>query len=820
METALYKHRMEKKMQESERKYRQILETVRDVYFEALRDGTVLEVSASVERVFGYRREDVVGSSLFDIAADPILREGFARAGNHGETIENLEIIAGKKDGTRIHCSAHFRAVHSGNGMPGNICGVLRETTEQKAAEEECMLLMTAIEQAAETIVITDHEGTIKYVNPSFERVTGYARTEALGSNFGIIRSGEHDEQFYKGMWATLVRGDVWRGRLINRRRDGRLFEEEATISPIKDEFGRISNYVAVKRDVTHQMLLEKQLHQAQKMESIGTLAGGIAHDFNNLLQIVLGYADMVLMDKGRQSPDAGNLEIIRKAAMDGRELVKGLLTFSRQVESELRPVNLNMQLKRFHTVLRRTIPRMIEIELSTADDLHTVNADPIQMEQVLLNIAVNAHHAMPRGGKLSIETENVTLDEDYCRNQLGVNPGEYVQLRIADTGHGMKKEVVEHIFEPFFTTKSAGEGTGLGLSIVYGIVKNHGGHITCTSLPGRGTVFTIRLPVLGRQAVPDAAVKVKQTPQRGTETILLVDDEDTVRNMLERSLTRNGYRVISAANGSRALEIYRQKMEEIDLVVLDLIMPEMGGEQCLEEILTLNPTANVFVASGYSGTITSNKIVEAGAVAFIAKPFDVRDFLREVRRILDEAGSEGSPANADRPGHGRRAAHEGVRPPGSALSPLASMPRQEAHIEEPTLRLRILAIDDREPYLIMFSAGLAQFGQTTLTAVSGSEGIRIFEETPVDLVVCDLEMPDLDGWEVAARIKEVCRERDVAKTPVILLTGRADMEDVHQGYAERMTDCGVDAILGKPTDIPEILTIAEKLLREADRKT
>ncbi len=787
------------------------------------REGRLVWANKAMMRLFGdadSAEEDFLGKSPREFYESDQefqrVRKIFQAQIAEGQPTE-AEARLRRRDGSVFVGNVSFSSRRTA-GVGQGTTVVISDVTGRKAAEEERLLLMTAIEQAAETIVITDHEGTIKYVNPSFERVSGFARGEALGRNLGMLKSGEHDEKFYKEMWTTLIRGDVWRGHLINRKRDGKFFEEEATISPIKDEFGKISNYVAVKRDVTDQMLLEKQLQQAQKMESIGTLAGGIAHDFNNLLQIVLGYADIVMMGKSKQSPDVRNLTIIRKAATDGRELVKGLLTFSRQVESELRPVNLNQQLKRFQTVLRRTIPRMIEIDLSLADDVHTLNADPIQLEQVLLNLAVNAHHAMPKGGKLGIETENVTLDEEYCKNHLDVKPGEYVLLRIADTGHGMKKEIVEHIFEPFYTTKGAGEGTGLGLSIVYGIVKNHGGHITCSSQPGQGTVFTICLPVFRRQAVRDGAVKVKETPLRGTETILLADDEDHVRDMFERTLTRNGYRVISAANGSLALGIYREKTEEIDLVILDLIMPEMGGEQCLEEILKLNPAAKVFVASGYSGKITSNKIMEAGAIGFLAKPFDVRDFLREVRKILDETGSRGSRAKVDRTGRVRIAGNDKTPAPEHILSSAEPIQMKSAVIEESTERLRILAIDDREPYLIMLEAGLAQFGQTPLTAGSGTEGLRIFHETPVDLVICDLEMPDLAGWEVAGRIKEACREKGIPKTPVILLTGRTDMEDMHQEQAERMADCGVDAILGKPIDIPEILAIAGKLLRKADR--
>ncbi|GEM_PF-311174 len=680
---------------------------------------------------------------------------------------------------------------------------VISDVTSRKMAEEERLRLMTAIEQAAETIVITDQDGTIQYVNPSFETITGYAREEAIGQNPRILQSGEHDEEFYKKMWETLTRGDTWRGHLVNKKKDGKLLEEEATISPVRDESGNIVNYVAVKRDVTDQVLLEKQLYQAQKMESIGTLAGGIAHDFNNILQVVLGYADMLTMSKGKSSPDLPNLETIRKAAKDGGELVKGLLTFSRQVESKLRPCNLNLKLKRSQKILRRTIPRMIDIELFLADDLKTVNADPIQGEQVLMNLAVNAQHSMPKGGNLTIETRNVTLGDDYCRTHVDAKPGENVQLKISDTGRGIEKEVMEHIFEPFFTTKEAGQGTGLGLSIVYGIVKNHGGHITCSSEPGQGTTFTMYLPALPGAAELDPAMTAGDMPAFGTETILLVDDDARVIEMGEQMLMRRGYKVFTAENGAEALEIYRERKDEIDLVVLDLIMPEMGGEQCLEEILKLDPTAKVLIASGYLASRTTNGDTEGGAGGFIAKPFDTREFLRVVREVLDKTDSPGSRTG-------------GSGPTPTQTSPLAEgvLRHETPDIHDFPGTLRILVIDDRQRFLTACKVGLAQFGHTPLTAISGIEGLQLFQESPVDLVICDLEMPELSGWDVGKKIQEICRKKAIPKTPFVLLTGQADMEDIPEEDREKMADCGVDAIVGKPIDIPDLLKIAEPLIK------
>lgn len=538
--------------------------------------------------------------------------------------INELDVRLKRKDGSMFEGAMRLTAFDPFDLSKGVIV-TCTDISDRKRAEEERLRLATAIEQSAESIVITDPDGTIQYVNPAFERTTGYTRELAVGQNPRILKSGKHSPEFYNEMWTTLTSGNVWTGHLINKKKDGTRYDEEGTISPVKDESGKIVNYVAVKRDVTTQILLEKQLQQAQKMEAIGTLAGGVAHDFNNLLQVVLGYADMLLMAKKTQDPDREKLLAIRKAAKDGGDLVKGLLTFGRKVGVNPRPADLNQVVKRVREMLYRTIPKMIEIRLFLANDLKTINADPGQMEQVLLNLAVNARDAISGSGTLTIETENVSLTKEYCETHLELEPGEYVLLSVSDTGYGMKKEVVEHIFEPFFTTKRAGEGTGLGLAMVYGIVKSHHGHIACYSEPGIGTTFKIHLPAIVEYGESEADL-TQEMPSFGTETLLLVDDEERVRKISEIILTRSGYKVLTAGDGKEALEVYRRNKEQISLVVLDLIMPEMGGKQCLDGLLKIDPGVKVLVASGYSVNGPTDDALEAGAVDFIRKPFDARN--------------------------------------------------------------------------------------------------------------------------------------------------------------------------------------------------
>ncbi|MEW6137761.1 MAG: PAS domain S-box protein [Thermodesulfobacteriota bacterium] len=695
---------------------------------------------------------------------------------------------------------------------------LVTDITDRKRIEEERSRLMIAIEQAAQAIVITDPEGTIQYVNPYFTTVTGYGHDEAIGQNPRILKSGKHDVKFYREMWDTLLRGEVWKGHFVNKKKDGTLFEEEATISPVKDPFGSIVSYVAVKRDVTERVHLEKQLRQAQKMEAIGTLAGGIAHDFNNILQIILGYSDQLIMGKHKNSPDLVPLKAIQTAAKDGANLVKRLLTFSRNVESLLRPINLNQQLKRVQEILIRTIPKIVQIRVSLAEDLKIVHADPVQLEQVLLNLAINAYQAMPKGGILEIKTENLTVDEGISSLYPWLELGEYVLLRVSDTGHGMDEKVLARIFEPFYTTKEEGKGTGLGLSIVYGIIKSHSGHITCSSEPGQGTTFTIYLPAVSEEEKFDASMPLGEMPPFATETILLVDDEENIRAILEHTLTRVGYKVFTAHNGSKAVEIYQERMQEIDLVVLDLNMPEMGGRRCLDAILKVDPEAKILISSGVMAEESEMAILMSRARGFIRKPFHAKDLLCSVRKVLDERGDTESTLSKERDVSG----HITGKPldnasESSGLSEPTTQ-RETYGIEGVPLKLRILVIDDRESYLKMLEQGLEQFGQIPFTAATGDEGLQVFQETPVDLVVCDLEMPELDGWEVGKQIKNFCREKQMPKTPLILLTGRTDMGDIYQDDAERMAECGVDAILEKPIDVPDILKVAERLMREAGR--
>lgn len=627
---------MQAALEESEEWYRTLVEESFDGVF--VQEGfKIIFASLRLHQMLGYSVGELEGLDhwvVYHPDYQGITRERAAARLRGEEVVSQYEVKLQRKDGTSFEGEVSARSV-TVKGEPGVQVWV-RDISKPKRSEEVQRRLATAVEQAAEAIVITDTKGDIQYVNPAFERITGYTREEVLGQDPSVLKSGEHDQKFYQNLWDTIKRGDVWTGRFINRKKDGSLYHEEATISPVRDSSGTIINFVAVKRDVTEHIRLSAQLLQAQKMEAVGTLAGGIAHDFNNLLQVTLGYSELLLAERAEDDPEYADLSRILQAAKNGAELVQRLLTFSRKVEPKPIPLDLNRRIVQVEKLLKRTIPKMIDIQMHLSDDLAEISADPIQMEQVLMNLAVNARDAMPDGGRLILETRNVTLDDEYCKSHVGADPGDYVLLTVSDTGYGMDKTTVEHIFEPFYTTKELGRGTGLGLAIVYGIVRQHQGLITCYSEVGSGTTFNVYFPAIDRHF--ELGVEMTGVmPAFGTETILLVDDEAFVRDLGQRILSQAGYTVFTAGNGIEALDLFARKENQFDLVILDLIMPEMGGEACLRELLKIDPGVKVLVASGYSADTSMRGPLEVGAKSFVSKPFRLKELLTQVRKVLDQ---------------------------------------------------------------------------------------------------------------------------------------------------------------------------------------
>jgi two-component system cell cycle sensor histidine kinase/response regulator CckA len=629
-------------------------------------------------------------------------------------------------------------------------------------AFETLRKLSRAVEQSPVSVVITDTDGSIEYVNPKFTQVTGYSSDEVFGMNPRILKSGEASPEVYREMWATITAGREWRGEFHNRKKGGELFWEFASISPILDERGQITHFVAVKeditnrkraeealaksellfrslienaldiiavvapdgtvryvspsverllgreparvgglnvfdlihpddlplakerfqrtletgtrfeqiefrvrhsdgswrilsmigkpsppatgargliinaRDLTESRALEEQLRQAQKMEAVGRLAGGIAHDFNNLLTTIIGYTELATGRMKPEDPSRTDLSEIDKAAHRAADLTRQLLAFSRKQVLQLRVIDLNQVVSDTNKMLRRLIGEDVELVTSLEERLSSVRADTGQIEQVLLNLAVNSRDAMPKGGKLTIETSEVDLDESYSAFHFDVPAGRYVLLAVSDTGTGMDAATLSHVFEPFFTTKEAGKGTGLGLSTVYGVVKQSGGHVTVYSEPGVGTTFKIYLPRVEGVPEKDRASSVNAALVGGTETVLVVEDEDAVRRLTCRSLEAQGYVVLPAASARQALFLCGKHAGEIHLLITDVVMPGVSGRELARSAAVLRPRMKVLFMSGYTDdAIVQHGVLAAGAF-FLQKPFTPRSLAQKVREVLD----------------------------------------------------------------------------------------------------------------------------------------------------------------------------------------
>ncbi|MDX9980811.1 MAG: PAS domain S-box protein [Lentisphaeria bacterium] len=566
-----------------------------------------------------------------------------ARTIREGITIRNELLEIDAFDGVRRTILNSTAPVRDAAGDIEAVVIANLDITDLQQAEAERSRLAEAIEQSQETVVITDPNAAILYVNPAFERVTGYSRAEVMGQNPHLLKSGVQSQTFYEEMWRTLQSGRTWQGRLVNRRKDGMLYTEEATISPVIGSAGEILNFVAVKRDITEHLRihqekekLEEQVRLSQRLEALGRLAGGVAHDLNNLLSPILGYAELLLEDLGDQPEHRESIEEIAHAGERARELVAQLLAFGRRQLLEFAPLDLNLLLANFANLLRRTIREDIQIIFQPSPDLPPVQADAGRLEQVIMNLAVNAQDAMPEGGVLTIETAVAELDADYAAAHEAVVPGSYTMLAFSDTGVGMTPETCAHIFEPFFTTKEKGKGTGLGLATVYGIVRQHGGHIWVYSEPHQGTTFKIYLPISKAPKTADPAAGDRRGTARGTGTILLVEDNAQVRNLALAVLKRQGYTVQVATNGPEALRLIEDSGKPVDLLFTDVVMPGMSGRELYERIARRFPGLKVLYMSGYTDNVIAHQGVLDPGVNFIQKPFSVNALADKIQRILE----------------------------------------------------------------------------------------------------------------------------------------------------------------------------------------
>jgi two-component system, cell cycle sensor histidine kinase and response regulator CckA len=509
---------------------------------------------------------------------------------------------------------------------------------EQESAEESLRKLWGAVEQSPDMVMITDKHGIIEYVNPAFESLTEFSRDDLHGKTPSLLKSGQQADELYQDLWSTILAGKTYRGIMANRKKNGELYYVEESITPVRDKEGEITHFICNGRDLTERLHLEAELRQAQKMDAIGQLAGGVAHDFNNLLTIISSYAELALDSVEQDSPLESKLHEILLAARRAAELTRQLLAFSRKQPQALRVLEMNPVIARIANTLPRLIGEDIQFSFAPGQGLGQVRADPLQVEQILMNLAANARDAMPQGGHFRIETANVALDEQYihCKN-AAIPVGRYVQITVSDDGSGIAPKDMPHIFEPFYTTKPPGEGTGLGLATVYGIVKQNKGFIWAYSEPEIGTIFKIYFPCVSAAVVsPEPQNARPERALRGSETILLVEDEPAVRDCTAQFLKQQGYTVLEAKDGLEALAVVGSFHDKIHLVVTDVVMPQMSGGQLAKELCTLRPDARLLFVSGYAGKTVLDHNVFDLETNFLQKPYTLKQLSGKVRAALD----------------------------------------------------------------------------------------------------------------------------------------------------------------------------------------
>jgi two-component system, cell cycle sensor histidine kinase and response regulator CckA len=652
--TALEAAELFARVSRAEAKYRTLVEQLPAITYVLSVDGRrPLYVSPQVETVLGIPADDWVQS--LDIWSSAIHNDDRERVMEELERclscadrfVSDYRIVRPDKRIVWVHDEA--LPLHCKPGASLALQGVMVDVTHLKEAEEalkasEAMNRLL-IEESPLGIGIVQHDKLV-YSNPAFTKIFDYETADAIvGLSLEELVIPEQRNSIIAAQAATVTGNQVlsqveYRGV----RRSGEFFDLEAW--PKSIVYLGEPVVLVFAEDITEAKSLRAQLLQAQKMEAVGTLSGGVAHDFNNILTVISGYSELVLAEKKPGDPDYEDLQKVVASAGRGTELARRLLMFSRKTEAYPHPLDLNHEIDEMGNLLIRTLPKMIHINLRLGPDLKRVNADSLQMGQLLMNLAANAKDAMPDGGELLIETRNIYLDQEYCRTHLECKPGPHVLLSVSDTGCGMEKETVGRIFEPFFTTKEPGRGTGLGLATVYGIAKQHNGYVTCYSEPGHGSVFKVYLPAFEAEATLTGAGIPAPLPAGGTETILLVDDEEFVRDLGIKLLRRSGYTVFAAANGQEALDLYERRGKDIDLVLLDLVMPGMGGKQCLKELLIIDPRVKVVISSGYSLEGRKCKTIESGAGGFVVKPFKAVELLSVIRDTLDaDRGVGGSPS-------------------------------------------------------------------------------------------------------------------------------------------------------------------------------
>jgi len=644
------RRQVEKALRESEEKYRSLVEESFDGIF-IQKGPTIIFVNKRLNEMLRYREGELIGQNhwvVYHPDYQKLTRERAQARLSGKEVLRRYEVKLQRKDGSWFYGEINARPITFPSNKESGIQVWIKDIMEQKlaeetlrASEEKYRTILGSIEDAYFEV---DIPGNLTFFNDSLCKLLGYSKDELMGMNNRQYTDKGNANKVYQTFNTVYTTGQPDKGfdwELI--KKDGSKRYVEVSVSLMRDSEGQPIGFRGVARDVSGRRQaeedkagLEAQLQQAQKMESIGTLAGGVAHDFNNLLMAIQGRTSIMLMNKDSSHPDFGHLRGIEGHVESASDLTRQLLGFARGGKYEVKPTDLNELIKKQNRMFGRTKKEII-ITGKYEEDLWSAEIDRGQIEQVLLNLYVNAWQAMPGGGNLYLETENVTLDENYVKPFV-IEPGRYVKISVTDTGVGMDKATQKRIFDPFFTTKEMGRGTGLGLASAYGIVKNHGGFINVYSEKGHGATFNVYLPATGAESMAQIAEsKGEDETIRGKETILFVDDENMIVEVAEELLDALGYKVLIARSGKEAIEIYQENKERIAIVLLDMIMPDMSGSETYDRLKDIDPRVKVLLSSGYSINGQATEILDRGCNGFIQKPFKIKELSQKLREILQE---------------------------------------------------------------------------------------------------------------------------------------------------------------------------------------
>jgi two-component system cell cycle sensor histidine kinase/response regulator CckA len=627
-------------LRQSEERYRTLVEAMSDIVFTLNAQGRFTFINTEFENLIGRPVQDFIGRPFTEILAPEYIEsttERFRR-GLSGETIPMYEVEVIDKDGKRVPIELHVTSMLDARGKAIGRIGVARDISERRKAAEALKEAYDIISKSQTVAFLwkNDEDWPVEFVTDNVEGVFGYTAEEFISGKV-MYKETIHPEDLDRVKEEVAAySGERERKRFAHEpyriiTKDGKVAWVDDRTYIRRDERGRITHYQGIVEDVTERERLEAQLQQARKMEAIGTLAGGIAHDFNNLLMGIIGNTSLMLLEANSTHPYYERLKDIERHVQSGAALTKQLLGFARGGMYEVKLMNLNGLIKMTSEMFSRT-KKEITIHTKYQEDPWPVEGDQGQIEQVLVNLYVNAWQAMPGGGELYLQTENSILDADYVK-PFDIEPGRYMKISVTDTGVGMDEATKQRIFDPFFTTKEMGRGIGLGLASVYGIIQNHRGLITVDSEKGRGTTFTIYLPASEKE--PEQEQGISEELARGSGTVLLVDDEERVLKVGKDMLTTLGYQVVTARSGKEAIEVYRANQHTIDLVILDMIMPGMGGGTTYDRMKEINPGVKVLLSSGYSINGEANEILSRGCNGFIQKPFHIHELSRRIREFL-----------------------------------------------------------------------------------------------------------------------------------------------------------------------------------------